>query len=126
MAGADVAVTDATIADLVLEYAMHLGRVDTTDIVTVPIPDEGAGNEVDLLIGPASQIVLSGSTDDGDDELPRVAEIAADLRRRIERVTGRSGTSTESDEDIEDMDPMQAFVDFDEHSDPPRSGPDDA
>ena len=62
MAGADVAVTDARIADLVLEYAMHLGKGDTTDIVTVPIPDEGAGDEVDLLLGPASQIVLTGSS----------------------------------------------------------------
>jgi hypothetical protein len=115
MAGSDVAVTDATIADLVLEYAMHLGRADTTDIVTVPIPDEGAGNEVDLLLGPSSQIVLSGSPDAGADELPRVDEVMADLRGRIERVTGHSAAVIESDEDL---DPLEAFIDFEEFGNP--------
>jgi hypothetical protein len=115
MAGADVAVTDARIADLVLEYAMHLGRVDTTDIVTVPIPDEGAGDEVDLLLGPASQIVLTGSSRSGPVELPRVDEVVADLQARIERITGRSVAVIEGDEDL---DPLHAFVDFDEFGDP--------
>jgi hypothetical protein len=115
MAGADVAVTDATVADLVLEYAMHLGRVVTTDIVTVPIPDEGAGDEVDLLLGPASQIVLSGSAAGGDQELARVDEALAELRARIERVTGRTAPAIEGDEEL---DPLQAFVDFDEFGNP--------
>lgn len=111
MAGADTAVTDAAIADLVLQYAMHLGRIDTTDVVTVPIPDEGSGDEVDLLLGPASQIVLSGSADDGADELPGVAEVATDLRRRIERASGRRAEDVEGDDE---QDPLKAFVDFDE------------
>jgi hypothetical protein len=116
MAGSDVAVTDATIADLVLEYAMHLGRVGTTDVVTVPVPNEGPGGEVDLLVGPASQIVLSGSTDhDDDDDLPRVDEVRAELRERIERVTGRSGAVIQGDDEL---DPLQAFVDFDEFDEP--------
>jgi hypothetical protein len=110
MAGADIAVTEATIADLVLEYAMHLGRAGTTDVVTVPIPGEGDGNEVDLLLGPASQIVLSGSTDHEDHELPRVDEVIADLRGRIERVTGRSAEVIANDDEL---DPLEAFVDFD-------------
>jgi hypothetical protein len=115
MAGADVAVTDATIADLVLEYAMHLGRSNSTDIVAVPIPDEGAGDEVDLLLGPASQIVLSGSNDHGRAELPRVPEVRDDLRARIEHITGRSAAPTETDVDF---DPLHAFVDFDEFGEP--------
>lgn len=115
MAGADVAVTDATIADLVLEYAMHLGRVDTTDIVTVPIPDEGAGDEVDLLLGPASQIVLTGSSQAEPRQLPRVDEVVADLRGRIARITGRSVAVIEGDEDL---DPLHAFVDFDAFDNP--------
>jgi hypothetical protein len=115
MAGADVAVTEATIADLVLEYAMHPGRVDTTDIVSVPIPNEGSGDEVDLLLGPASQIVLSGSSGDGGDRLSRVEEVTADLRARIERVTGRSARAVEGDDEL---DPLGAFVDFDEFGNP--------
>lgn len=114
MAGSDVAVTDAAIADLVLEYAMHLGRAGTTDIVSVPIPEEGAGGEVDLLLGPASQIVLSGSTESGVDDLPGVTEAIAELRARIERASGRTAEVIEGDDEL---DPLEAFVDFDEFGD---------
>src|SRR4051794_284008 len=55
MAGSDIAITDAAVADLVLEYAMHLGRAGTTDVVTVPVPDHGREVHVDLLLGPSSQ-----------------------------------------------------------------------
>ena len=123
MAGADVAVTDATIADLVLEYAMHLARNNSTDIVAVPIPDEGAGDEVDLLLGPASQIVLSGSNEHGPVELPRVPEVREDLRARIERVTGRSAATIQTDEDL---DPLHAFIDFDAFDGPPTGDAQDA
>lgn len=110
MAGADVAVTDAAIADLVVEYAMHLARAATTDIVTVPVPDEGGGGgEVVLLLGPSSQIVISGSAELGADELPRVGEVTADLQTRIERLTGPLPAAS----DDEDVDPREMFVDFD-------------
>ena len=122
MAGSDVAVTDATIADLVLEYAMHLGRNDSTDIVAVPVPDEGAGDEVDLLLGPASQIVLSGSSEHGPVGLPRVQEVREDLKARIERITGRSAATIQTDEDL---DPLHAFVDFDAFDEAPAGDAED-
>lgn len=112
MAGSDVAVTDGTVADLVLEYAMHLGRAGTTDIVTVPVPDHGEDIEVDLLLGPSSQIVLSESREEGTVELPRADEVAAELRARIEHLTGRSADLIAGDDET---DPLGAFVDFDEY-----------
>ena len=110
MAGSDVAVTEATIADLVLEYAMHLGRAGTTDIVVVPVPDEGSVLDVDLLIGPASQIVLSESEDDDLVETPELERCRVDLRSRIERITGRSAQFIAGDDQT---DPLGAFIDFD-------------
>jgi hypothetical protein len=110
MAGSDVAVTDATVADLVLEYAMHLGRVGTTDIVSVPVPDSDDTVAVDLLLGPSSQIVLSIADVEGTLDPERSASAAADLRTRIERVTDRSARSIAADDQL---DPLDAFVDFD-------------
>ena len=112
MAGADLAVTDGTVADLVLEYAMHLGRAGTTDIVKVPVPDDGREIEVDLLLGPSSQIVLSESREEGTVELQRADEVAAELRARIEHLTGRSADLIAGDDET---DPLGAFVDFDEY-----------
>lgn len=114
MSGSDIAVTEAGVADLVLEYAMHLGRVGTTDIVSVPVPDDGADVEVDLLLGPSSQIVLSASIDGGTVELPRVDPVAADVRARIERITGRSAAVFADDEK---PDLQRSFVDFGEYDD---------
>jgi hypothetical protein len=114
MAGSDVAVTEASIADLVLEYAMHLGRVGTTDIVAVPVHGEHGDLEVDLLVGPSSQIVLSDSEEIQSLDRPRVDEVTADLRARIERVTGRSAATIADDDGA---DPLGAFVDYDEYGD---------
>jgi hypothetical protein len=115
MAGSDVAVTDATIADLVLEYAMHLGRAGTTEIVAIPAPGGSGDIEVDLLLGPASQIVLSDSDEPGTIDPARAHDVADELRARIERLTGRSASEIAGDPDA---DPLAAFVDFDEFPEP--------
>jgi hypothetical protein len=90
MAGADIAVTRAEAADLILEYAKQLGRVGTTDTVTLPIARHGAAECASLLLGPASQIAL---TDNDDPELEAVEldvdDLVTDLKRRIASVTGR-------------------------------------
>jgi hypothetical protein len=115
MSGSDIAVTDAGVADLVLEYAMHLGRMGTTDIVSVPVPDDGDDTEVDLLLGPASQIVLSNSVDGGTVERARSEVVAADLRTRIKRLTGPSSSPIADDAE---PDPLASFIDFSEYGDP--------
>ena len=93
MAGADVVVTEAGLADLVQEYAMELGRVGTTDIVVVPDVREGHATETRLLLGPASQIAVTQNEDEGLDPVDPalVAEATADVRRAVDRVTGRTG-----------------------------------
>lgn len=90
MAGADIAVTRAVVADLVLEYAKYLGRVGGTDTVSVPVARNGRAEHADLLLGPASQIALMENDDPGLDEVPLdVEDAVTDLRRRIASVTGR-------------------------------------
>ena len=110
MAGADVAVTDGRIADLVIEYAMRLGRAGTTDTVTMPVARNGRPEEATLLIGPASQIALTDNEDVSlaAVELPPVDELLADLRRRIQALAGVGGSVTE-----EDAHEGTSFIDFD-------------
>jgi len=109
MAGADIAVTRGDVADLVLQYAKHLGRVGATDTVTVPVARNGRAEHADLLLGPASQIALM-ENDDPELEGIRleVDDIAEDLRRRIASVTGRGSFASAPPGD--DQAPL---VDFD-------------
>jgi hypothetical protein len=113
MAGADIAVTDARIADLMLEYAKLLGRAGTTDTVRIPVARNKHAEQADLLIGPASQIALTENDEPRLEKvkLKGVDEVVADLRTRIEGLTGqRHGVITDEDSDA------PAFVDFDEFS----------
>jgi hypothetical protein len=112
MAGSDVAVTDAEIADLVLEYAMFLGRVGRTDVVTVPVVGGRGQLEVNLLLGPSSQIVLSVSEGPVDADMQGVEEARADLRSRIGHVSGRN-VAPVHDEAVPDL--GEAFPDFDSY-----------
>lgn len=112
MAGADVAVTDDRLADVLVDYAMLLGRAGTTDIVVMPVARNGRVEEATILVGPASQITLTHNDDESLDEvdLPHVDELLTDLDARIQRLTG-VGPST-PDDDL-DADPATSFVDFD-------------
>ena len=109
MAGADIAVTRADIADLVLEYAMHLGRVGTTDTVTLPIARNGGVEHADFLIGPASQIALT-ENDDAELEAIELEDdgLVEDLKRRIASLTGRGAFVSSAVEDDQ-----ATFVNFD-------------
>jgi hypothetical protein len=117
LAGSDVGVTDGGLAGLVLEYAKHLGRIGTTDTVTLPIAHDGRVAEASLLIGPASQIVLW----DNDDllldliELPDVDEVAADLARRLGAINNEIGHPILED-DAGSEDSSASFTDFDVYS----------
>jgi hypothetical protein len=95
MGGTDPVRTDDRIADLILEYATELGRAGTTSAVTVPAVIEGRFVEASMLLGPASQITLLPDEDERDavGALPGVEAVAADLRARIDRLTGRGSES---------------------------------
>ncbi len=93
MAGADIAVTDERIADLVVEYAKLLGRAGTTDTVTLPVVTDGVADEATFLLGPASQIAITSSHDPSLERIPllHVSEVVEDLRARIGRLPGGTG-----------------------------------
>jgi hypothetical protein len=80
-----VLVTDDTIAELVVEYARALAVGETADTVTIPTLDRnGAIAHVDLLLGPASQM-LSGPSNIAPVDLNGDATVA-DLRNKINRL----------------------------------------
>ena len=114
MAGADIAVTDGRVADLVLEYAMHLGRAGTTDTVVIPVARNGHAEEASLLIGPASQIALTENDDKKAEriELTGVDEVLADVRQRLDSLVGRGGHAIAIDQD-----PRESHYDFEAFSD---------
>lgn len=85
--GDNKVMTGDRIANAVLAYAAALGENGTTDIVEIPTADEdGAGAIVEVLLGPASQVMAEPAPDDelepGDDDLVN------ELTRRTAAVGG--------------------------------------
>lgn len=79
--GVVMATTDS-LADELRLYAAELARAGTADGVSVPGLDEhGEPGQYDLLLGPASQLVITDSEVEGELD---TAEAEADLRRRRE------------------------------------------
>jgi hypothetical protein len=120
MAGADVAVTDGRVADLVLEYAMLLGRAGTTDTVTVPVAGGGVADEARLLLGPASQIAITANDELHLERVPLtgVDETVALLQARIAAISGHATHRREPAGDHADAglpDAAAAFPDFEEY-----------
>jgi hypothetical protein len=78
--------TDDRVADLVLEYARALARHDTADTVTIPVVEEdGTLRHAQILIGPASQIIVIESDQEGSLS-PEVDAAVADLEARVQRL----------------------------------------
>jgi len=78
--------TDDEVADLVLAYARALARNDTADTVTIPVLEGSAVRHAQILVGPASQIIVVES----DEQAPadfEVTEARTELSARIERLT---------------------------------------
>jgi hypothetical protein len=88
MAGADVVVTSSEVADLVLQYAKHLGRAVTTDVVTIPIVRDGQAQSASLLLGPASQIAVVDEGPGSEEVELTVDEAVTALRLRIDAIAG--------------------------------------
>lgn len=81
--------TDDTVAELVIEYATLLAQHGTADTVRIPtLDDEDTVHEAALVIGPASQILLTDERPRPDGRAVRleVATVEAELRRRIARL----------------------------------------
>jgi cytosine/adenosine deaminase-related metal-dependent hydrolase len=79
--------TGDAIANAALAYAAVLGEHGTTDIVEIPTSDQsGMAAVAEVLLGPASQIMLEPAP---DDELePEDEQLVAELQRRTAEVGG--------------------------------------
>lgn len=104
--GSEVLVTDARVADLVLSYAGVLARSGSADTVRIPVVAEsGRVQEAQLLIGPASQIVV---TEDGAGGPDLDSGAALD---EIEHRMARYGSHVPDD----GIDPQNYVVQFDDY-----------
>lgn len=85
--GENRVMTGDAIAEAVLAYAAALGENGTTDIVEVPTTDDdGVGILTEILLGPASQVMVEVAP---DDELePEDEDLVNELVRRTEAVGG--------------------------------------
>lgn len=102
--------TDAEVAGLVVDYARRLAQLGQADTVRVPgVPESGRTQEVDLLLGPSSQITVY------EDDEPFEGDAAAcveDLRGRLRALDAGIAVSDEpglSDPD-DPADPAAAAV----------------
>jgi hypothetical protein len=93
--------TDDRVADLVLEYARALGRHETADTVTIPVLEGGSVRHAQLLIGPASQIIVVEVDDERPQRLVADAEAAiVELQSRVEQLRSPNPVATEREGDL--------------------------
>ena len=96
-------VTDETLAELVIRYARALALSEIADTVTIPVlAGSGEVESFELLIGPASQMII-GPAIDSDVELDAAAAIES-LRQKLERIAPGEIESFGSTWDTEDFD----------------------
>jgi len=96
-----VLVTDDTIAELVIEYARSLAVHDTSDTIVIPtVQADGTVSTVELLIGPASQM-MSGESHVSSASLDPASTIEM-LRARIGRLTPDNVTPAVSESHVWD------------------------
>ena len=75
--------TDDAVADLVIEYAKRLAQQGTSDTVSIPaIGSDDVVRETTLLIGPASQLVVTTLDTPPRPDLDPAAAVAH-IRERI-------------------------------------------
>lgn len=87
-AGGSILVGDA-VSHALLTYARDLARAATSDTVSIHgLTDEGADDEAEMLIGPASQ--LFADTADGPEALPGDTDTVTEIEKR--RASLRPGT----------------------------------
>jgi hypothetical protein len=75
-------VTGDAVAHAVIEYAKALARAESSDTVAMPFRrDDGTNGQLELLIGPASQIVLERTDAVGGEILDQ--DLVDDVMRRV-------------------------------------------
>jgi len=78
-------VTTDPIAERVLKYAKLMGRAGTDDVIGIPaVAEDGSVYQVEVLLGPASQITAIELPEHKQQtDLPGEEEVVADLDKRI-------------------------------------------
>ena len=101
----DTFVTSDDIAAKVLEYARTLGLAGSDDTIQIPAVDEsGTVWKVQLLIGPASELVSRQV--EGNDQDLHAADLLAELDRRIAAFEAGKHAAVSPDPDApQDFDP---------------------
>ncbi|KQQ01448.1 MULTISPECIES: hypothetical protein [unclassified Rathayibacter] len=89
-------VTGDDIALAVIEYARVLAMTSTADTVDVPALHDGVVGPVRLLLGPASQMLVSEENTLSDEIVDEA--LVAEVRARTSRLSGPSPVY--SDEDV--------------------------
>jgi predicted phage gp36 major capsid-like protein len=80
-------------AAAILEYAAALANADrSATIPAIGLNEEGEQQSVELLVGPASEIIVEDSKVTG--ELPDPEPFLAEIRRRIDELTWRPPAQT--------------------------------
>ncbi|GEK84303.1 hypothetical protein [Frigoribacterium faeni] len=99
-------VTGDDIADAVMAYARGLALKGRSDSVELPaLTPEGEVGRFQVLLGPASQMVVSGEPDSL--VVIEDADLVADLRARIDGLEGPSARPSSPGERFPDMDAEQ-------------------
>jgi hypothetical protein len=102
--------TDDAVADALMDYANVLAVIDSADVVTLPGLDEhGTVRQIQLLIGPSSQILAMGTDAESVDMGADVA--VAELRER-------AGTRLPSSTSVGDSGELTAESDAESASHP--------
>ena len=76
--------TGDRVARAVVQYATALVNNRSADAVTIPVAGEGASGAVEMLIGPASQLLVEDAGPDPAD-LDHTTAVA-EIQRRIDRI----------------------------------------
>jgi len=76
--------TGDRIADAIMNYATALARRARADRVDVPVFADGRISRVELILGPASQLLVESVQDDREE--PVDDELVADLEQRTARL----------------------------------------
>lgn len=89
--------TDDEVADLVLAYARALARKDTADTVIIPVLEGATLRHAQILIGPASQIIVVESDEQAPGDF-EAADARADLAARLDRLVAPRPVPYDEDE----------------------------
>jgi hypothetical protein len=107
---------DDEFGSMLLEYAASLARDGTSETIAFHGVNEHdlREQEVSFIVGPASEIVVEGLSDDISTPPPDNTEVLAQMQARIEELEGRRppGRHTVVPESPNDMSPLVDGLDI--------------